>query len=338
MDLRYLDMMEMAKTIVDYSLELKPEEEVLMITDARYAEGKGCAALQQAMMSVISSLENESSIIFVKPLEGDRKTFPPAVIEAMKKADVVVSMITEGITHNPASREAMAAGTRLLYFPCPNDMGPEDNIIFGMMPRSKKEIEEVGGLTQRVYELYKNAKEIRVTTKAGTDITMGFGPMVTGASMGKTKPGTATYMPVGQVAGGVIPGTGEGIVVVDGGISPLGRKLREPITFKIESGRITDIYGSKEAEEYAELMKSVGDDGVYVLAEIGFGMNPKGTYFAGNPLGDERYYGSAHIGIGSNVLFGGDNWADGWHQDAVFKDATTYFDGVKVMEDGEFLI
>lgn len=338
MDGRYNEMMCTAKALVESCMQVKKGEQVLVLTDWNYQDCLGGAALQEALIAELNATEAEVIVMYMKARKGNEE-LPKVICDAMKESDVVLSVVTEGITHTKALKDAMVAGSRVLMMPCAGEVKHHDEIILNMMPTSKKEIEDLAELSLKVEKVILNAKEIRLVTDLGTDLTLNVGKNLGnwGACTGILVPGRAQHIPTGQLAFGVDEGSANGVFVVDGSLAPMGKPLDEPATFKVENGFVTEISGGKEAEEYKKLMESVGDPDVFNIAEIGFGTNPKGR-ITGHPLGDERLYGSAHIGIGSNAIFGGNITASWWHEDAVFSKVTAYADGKMFMDKGEFLL
>lgn len=338
MDGRFIEMMDTAKVMVESCMQVKKGEQVLILTDWYYQECLGGKALQDAIIAALNATDAEVLTLFMKARQGHGE-LPAIVSKAMKMADVVITVPTEGITHTMALKEALAAGTRVLMMPCAGEVKQHDEIIYKMMPKSKEEIEELAALSLKVEEVVLNAKEIRLTTELGTDLSMTVGTLSGwGACTGVLTPGRAQHIPTGQLAFGVDYGSANGVFVVDGSISPMGRPLNEPVTFEVKDGYIVSISGGADAEYYRSLMESVGDPDVFNIAEVGFGTNPKGR-ITGHPLGDERLYGSAHIGIGSNAAFtGGKIVAGWWHEDATFSKVTAYADGKMFIDKGEFLV
>lgn len=337
MDARYMEMMGTAQALVESCMQVKKGEKVLILTDWNYQDCLGGAALQEALIAALNATEADVLTLFMKAREGHEE-LPDIICEAMKMADVVVTIPTEGITHTKALKDSMAAGTRILMMPCAGEVKHHDEIILKMMPKTKKEIEDLAELSLKVEKVVLDAKEIRLVTELGTDLTMNVGQIIGnwGACTGVLTPGKAQHIPTGQLAFGVDQGTANGVFVVDGSISPMGRPLNEPVVFKVKDGYIYEISGGADADEYRKRMEAVGDKDVFNIAEVGFGTNPKGR-ITGHPLGDERLYGSAHIGIGSNSVFGGDIIASWWHEDATFSKVTAYADGKMFMDHGEFV-
>ncbi len=340
MEGRYVEMMGTAKVLAETCMQIQKGEQVLILTDWNYQECLGGAALQEAIISTLNGMDAEVLTLFMKAREGHGE-LPPIICQAMKMADAVITVPTEGLTHTQALKDAMAAGTRVLMMPCAGEVGNHDEIILKMMPKSKEEITMLATLSLKVEEIVHIAREIRLVTELGTDFTLCVGPAGTilgdwGACTGILTPGRAQHIPTWQLAFGVEQGSAEGRFVVDGSISPMGRPLKEPVTFTVKAGYIVDITGGGDAAYYKSLMEAADNPDVYNIAELGFGTNPKGK-ITGHPLGDERLYGSAHIGMGSNVVLGGDILADWWHEDATFSKVTAYADGKLFMDRGEFV-
>lgn len=76
------------------------------------------------------------------------------------------------------------------------------------------------------------------------------------------------------------------------------------VRLEIEDGRVT---GSNQPEIAAFFAGQ--PQGNRVVCELGFGMNPNVTDLCGVPVLDEKMYGTFHIAVGANQMFGGTNEA-----------------------------
>ena len=74
-----------------------------------------------------------------------------------------------------------------------------------------------------------------------------------------------------------------------------------------------------------------------MIAEVGIGLNDKITEFVGCSLIDEKRKGTAHIAIGMNNMFGGNNESP-LHMDFIFLPEKIEIDNEIVMEKGNLLI
>jgi len=125
----------------------------------------------------------------------------------------------------------------------------------------------------------------------------------------------------------------EGVLVIDGSIPLPGLGLlKEPITLKVEKGYIVSITGGEEAELLKKTLEGYNDPRVYLVAEVGFGLNPEG-HLSGRMLEDEGVLGTMHIGIGNNIAYGGTNNTP-VHIDLIMKQPTCMVDGHYIYKDG----
>jgi len=175
---------------------------------------------------------------------------------------------------------------------------------------------------------------ISVTTPGGTAFVAsvrGMKPMVfAGRSL---KPGSVSSPPDIECAIGPVEGTAKGKLVIDGSIPLPGLGvIREPVHVQVEHGLIQSICGGEEADILRKKLASYADGRVYVIAEIGIGMNDMAA-LSGRMLEDEGAYGTMHIGIGNNLSYGG-SCSTGVHIDMIMRSPTCKVDGAIVMKDG----
>ena len=189
---------------------------------------------------------------------------------------------------------------------------------------------------QLLKEKMDKGEKIRITTPAGTDITMNIKGKIAINNCGDyAKPGKGGNIPAGEV---YIPPKWkhvEGKAVIDGSCAyRLGTQIiKEPITLTIEKDEVVKIEGGKEADLLRETLdwatkKSKFPWGVRRIGELGIGTNP-GSVITGSTVIDEKTYGTAHIAIGSNYWFGGTIYAI-IHLDQIFKDPKIEIDGEEI--------
>jgi len=78
------------------------------------------------------------------------------------------------------------------------------------------------------------------------------------------------------------------------------------------------------------------DPNAMVVAELGIGVNERAR-ITGRIIEDEKKLGTAHVGFGMNVDFGGKNLSK-THNDCVFLHPTIEIDGQILMENGKLMI
>ncbi len=178
-----------------------------------------------------------------------------------------------------------------------------------------------------------DAREIRITTPAGTDVYYNIENISAISADGNyTEPGAGGNLPAGEV---YIPPNGrkvEGKVVIDGSSRTHEHTIliKKPIELKIENGEIAEIKGDDEARQLEKALEWAASNAknpgsVRRICELGIGLNPKAKII-GAMIIDDKTLGTAHIGIGSNYWFGGDIYAI-IHLDQVFRNPTIYLDG-----------
>ena len=189
---------------------------------------------------------------------------------------------------------------------------------------------------QRLTRILDGAREVRVTSPGGTDLTIGITGQqaipidgdYTGRNYGGNIPAGEVYIaPQGEKV--------EGTVVIDASsrIDAATLLIKKPITLTITKGMITKIEGDREARllkgglDKAMLRAKVPSN-VRQIGELGIGLNPR-LDVVGAMILDEKAHGTAHVAIGSNYWFGGTNFTL-IHLDQVFYQPTLYVDGREV--------
>ena len=132
-------------------------------------------------------------------------------------------------------------------------------------------------------------------------------------------------------------GTAEGVFVCDGSIPYYGvGPIREPVTFRISKGFVTDMEGGDQADFLAELLARQDDPWVYNLAQFAFGLNLACTELTGEMLNNEGVNGTVHIGMGTSANLGG-NVSAKTHFDAVARAPTVWIDQAVVLARRQLL-
>ncbi len=336
--MRSLEFTRAADVVTDFTLGIKPGEDVLVVRDSRSGEFPGVDALLEAVISATHRKGAEPQIISYvsRALAGME---PPGVVaEAMKSSDVVIIMTTLSILQTVATAEALKSGTRVLMLPPARYIHNSPDLLYRLMPTDAKEEEERMKLAEKVAAVFRKGREIKVTSPKGTEIVVGIGQLeVLHNPTTARQPGQMTIIPGGQILAGVTQGEADGKFVVDGSASPLYRVLKVPIELVVERGKVVEIRGAEDAREYRVLLESFSDPQVFEIAEVGVGINPRAR-LSGTPLEDERILGSAWIAVGTNVHLGGTVKA-AIHSDCVMLPPVSLtVDGGLILNDRQFYV
>ncbi|NLB51305.1 MAG: leucyl aminopeptidase [Clostridiaceae bacterium] len=192
----------------------------------------------------------------------------------------------------------------------------------------------------KIVSMTQKARKMRVTTRAGTDISFENDPKrpITNELTAET-PGP--HFLVGQIGWAPIEESIQGTIVYDGSFSGGGEAdlgiLDHPIALKIESGKIVDIEGQSEAMFVKKWLADMNDPRMYHLAHICYGFNP-GAQLTGLCTEDERVWGSTEWGFGyQGPMFEGALGDAASHADGICMNSTVWMDGEMIMEDGVVL-
>jgi leucyl aminopeptidase (aminopeptidase T) len=316
-------LMKAAMIAVKDCLRVQKNELLLVVTDTELIE------IGEALMEAGHSLGAVPILMKIYPLSRNGEEPPEPVAEAMAKSDVVIAPTSKSISHTAARRNACAAGTRVATMPGIT----KETMIRGL----GADYHAIAERTRRITDLLTAAKVARVTTAAGTDITIPIDGITAIASTGLFfEPGAFGNLPSGEAYMMPVEGAAEGVFIVDGSMAGIGDLAgKTPITIKVEKGYATEITGGPEAELLRGKLEPLGK-AAFNTAELGVGTNDAARII-GNILEDEKVMGTIHIALGNNMSMGGTVDVP-IHLDGIIKDPTVELDGTKIMEKGKLLV
>jgi len=262
-------------------------------------------------------------------IQGNR-----AVIEALKLVEVIVDCTVEGIIHAPEWPEIEAAGlTRLLVI---TNEHPE--ILERTEPKAEDDVKLQLGI-----QMLREASEMRVTSKTGTDLTVDLRDAPCGGTAGfGTAPGAVAHWPGGLCL--AFPGKDavNGRIVMGVGDMNLTFKtfLTSQIDFTIERDFVTRIDGDGiDALHLREYMEAWGDRNAFGMSHVGWGMN-HGAKWVSAAMYDKRDMQAVEFrAIAGSFLWstGANQYAGRYtlgHFDLPMRNCTIALDGRIVVRDG----
>jgi leucyl aminopeptidase (aminopeptidase T) len=299
-------LIEVAQAILKHNLNLKVDENILIVTDSESSE------IADVFCQAGISLGNETMLMRMATRTKSGEEPPQPVAIAMKASDVVLCITHHSLTHTIARKEASAAGARIATMPgITMDMLQE-----GAITADYAEVEELTGYYCSLLDEGEHVTIEKENMKLTFSIKGRKGIPSTGVFREKGESGN---LPSGESYVAPLEDSANGTIIVDGSIAGIG-VIQEPVTLTVQNGRLTDADG----EEGKRLLELLGDGNGRVIAEFGIGTNKKAR-LTGNVLEDEKVFGTVHIAFGSNKPFGGTNEA-GVHIDCVIKDPIVTID------------
>ncbi len=329
-----------ARQAVVNCVKVQSGERVVIITDSE-TERLADAVLKQAegVGAVVTKLGMEE--FGPRPDDGSNPLpFPQAMADAMAEAEVSFYIARGKAGELQSFRKPMLdkvdeVGLRHAHMP---------NFIEKMMSTGMAaDYDEIQKISAKVYDIVAEAREIRVTTAAGTDILARFDPKYNWIiSDGNIRAGHWSNLPDGEVF--TAPVDANGTVVIDGCLGDFfnakyGDLQGNPLSYELKGGRA--VAGSvrcdaAELKEEFERYTFTTDDNSNRLGEFAIGTNVGLKELIGNLLQDEKFPG-IHLALGSPYPDKtGAEWDSKAHNDGIMRNPTIVVDGRTIMKDGTF--
>ena len=262
------------------------------------------------------------------------------VIAALAASQLVIDCSAEGLMHAP-ELPAILRGNgqtqpRVVYV---SDEHPE--ALVRLLPDEASE-----ALVKAHLKRLRGAREMQVSSAAGTDLRIDLQGAVMGGNWGSTtRPGTLTHWPGGMVLGFPAQGTVNGtLVLAEGDVNlTFKRYIERPITLRIEADRIVAIEGSGvDAELLRAHYAAWGEPEAYAVSHVGYGLNRRARWDS-MALYDKRDFNGTELrAFAGNFLYStGANEVAGRHTrghfDFPLRGCTVALDGQPVVQAGEVL-
>jgi 2,5-dihydroxypyridine 5,6-dioxygenase len=188
---------------------------------------------------------------------------------------------------------------------------------------------------EKVVEITKQVRTMRITNEAGTDVEFENDPDRPFANEHIAEAPGGHFL-TGQIGWAPKESTITGTMVFDGAISGGGEadigRVDEPVTYKVRQGRIEEIDGGREAAIVRKWFQDLNDPRMYQAAHVCYGFNPNAK-LGFTTTEDERIWGCTEWGFG----YQGPMYSGGPP-----RDAASHIDGVSlactVTGDGEYIL
>jgi 2,5-dihydroxypyridine 5,6-dioxygenase len=256
------------------------------------------------------------------------------VVAALGQAGFVVDCTLEGLMHAPETTAILKAGARIL-------------VVSNEHPEALERMVADPVLETRVRaaaKMLRATKRMRVTSKAGTDLSIDMTGASTVGVWGWTdRPGTLAHWPGGIVVSFPAKGTVNGTVVMAPGDINLTfkRYLAAPVTMVFENDYIVSLAGEGvDAALMRDYLAAWGDREAYAVSHVGFGMNPAARYEALAMYDQRDTNGTELRAVAGNFLFstGANEFAGRYtqgHFDLPIMGTTIALDDRVVVRDGK---
>ncbi|MEQ1874035.1 MAG: peptidase M29 [Ilumatobacteraceae bacterium] len=258
----------------------------------------------------------------------------PAVIWALAASDLVIDCTVEGLLHSPDLGQILGGGARVL-------------MISNEHPEVFERLQWDADLPRRVelgHDWLSTAATMRVTSAAGTDLTIQLEGAVTAGSTGLTAgPGSIAHWPGGLVLAFPAAHSVNGTIALDVGDMNLtfNRVLETPVVLHIVDDHIERIEGDgADAILFRSYLSAFGDRESYATSHVGWGMNQFARWDASQLYDRRETWGTEARAYSGNFLYStGANEVAGrftaGHFDLPMRNCTVRLDDRTVVQEGE---
>ena len=304
-----------------HCMGLKPQEDLLIVTDSN------TRSLGDLFYDVALSEGFHVESLQYPALPVDGMEPPESIAESLLNCDVAILITSSSLTHTRARKAASDKGVRIASLP-----GFTENMLKAPM---MVDYHEMTMLSKKIADLLTDAKNARIVTAAGTDLSFSLEGRSGEDDNGiYDAPGAFGNLPAGEAYIAPLEGTARGDLVYDGSMGGVGL-LSTPIRVTVKDGKGVAVSGGPEAEKLKAILEKVGENSTNI-AELGIGTNP-GAIISGAVLEDEKVLGTVHVALGDNANFGGTVDAD-CHLDGILKAPDLYLDGALIMKGGKLIV
>ncbi len=259
-----------------------------------------------------------------------------AALAALSSAGLVVDCTVEGLLHAPELGEILRGGARVLM------ISNEHPDIFERLGWD----DDLPRRVELAHEWLRDAAQMRVTSQAGTNLTIDLAGAVTAGSTGLTAgPGSIAHWPGGLVIAFPAANSVNGTLVMAAGDLNLtfNRIVESPIELTIADDHITGIAGDGvDAQLFRSYLAAFGDRASYATSHVGWGMNTAARWETVELYDRRETWGTEARALAGNFLYStGANEVAGrftaGHFDLPMRHCTVALDGRAVVEHGELI-
>jgi len=327
-------MLAEGEIVIDKCISVKKGEKVVVAYDlSREMEAKVLASLCHGRGAETLLVDISQ---YVLPIHAGRYVEPPDHFKDLIKNSNVTIIVT-------SQEYSQRFSHKIHHFLHQTETCSVYQIDEGMgtWDLSLEDINIIMERSRRILEAMKDAKWVRITSRNGTDVNLCIEgreclpvmPVMRRAAIQAAMPiplwGELNWAPVEELT--------EGRVVVDGILMRWGYEaaVSNPVEWVVRNGRIVEVRGGREAEEFLKTLESA-DPNAYVVCELGIGASHKARL---GKMEEKGRLGTVHLGVGSNkgVYPGGRN-VSSIHGDGSVRNVKVEVDGRVIIDDNKLLV
>jgi len=292
-----MDAWEAAKNALEYVLEAKKDESIVIFCDhEKMSIGKAFAngALKLGLQTRLVQLKTDENVL--------RKEVPPQIMEILTKEtpDIYINLLRGTREETQFRIKLIKMETKDLKARLGHCPGVTlDMLIEGALALTIEEHRRMQAFADKLIEKLGKAVRVEVMNAAGTNVSLSVNgrPFFTDTKI-DWKTMKWMNLPTGEVIVAPVESSLEGRLVCDmaiGGIGP----VKTPVEITVKNGKVQDV-SSADTEVLRSVKGSLHtDEWSNVVGEFAFGINPKAR-FVEEFLEAEKMLNTIHIAFGNN--------------------------------------
>jgi 2,5-dihydroxypyridine 5,6-dioxygenase len=324
--------------------KLETTESLLILTEpdsnqeyaaAMFGAGRSLGA-DVSILTVPSAPPEQVPVIRTGAVSSSVLKKAHLALDVLKRADFVIDLTSGGLLHSEEQGAVLASGTRMLMVHDPVEA------LERMFPT-----EHDRQLVQRGVARLKAAKEVRLTSDSGTDLTLDKTDRPVFEQHGFVdQPGTWDHWPSAFQFTIPTEGSAEGVLVMDAGDIwyPMKRFITSEVRMTFEKGVAVEIAGGYDAFLIRDYIENWHDPEGYAVSHTGWGSHPRALWNAiafQDPMeiigqDGRTAYGTTLLALGENAAFGG-SLTTGCHQDFALRHQRFFLDGELIADSGTII-
>ena len=328
-----LDLVPGARNAIRVCLNVQPHERVTIVAD------RDCEEIAASLIHEIEEVGAPYKAFILEEVAPRPLVDLPAVIaEDMENSQVSILAVH-------CQRNELRSRMQMTDIVNRRKMrhGHMVNINHQMMLEGMRaDFHKVDRLSTKVIDIVRHAKQVRATTKGGSDFKADLNPDYRWVkTSGLISPDKWGNLPGGEVF--TSPGNVEGTLVIDGVVGDylcekFGSLAATPLTLRVKDNRLVEAFSENKVLEDDFWKYTHTDENSDRVGEFAIGTNIELREVIGHILQDEKFPG-IHIAFGNPYgVHTGAEWFSSTHIDVVATRFDIWVDARKIMEDGKFLI
>jgi len=322
-----------ARNAIEHCLRIQAQEKVTLITD------RACSEIAAALVNELERLRLRYNAWVLEDLAPRPLTdMPREVLEDMETSDVSIFAV-KAQENELRTRMQMTDVVNRRKMRHAHMVNIDRRI---MVEGMRADFDEVDRISTQVWTLARQAREIRATNPAGTDIVGRFSPRLRWLkTSGIISPNKWGNLPGGETF--TTPESVDGTFVIDGVVGDYlcekyGDLGETPLTIEVSGSRLMEARcaNGELREEFWRYCHT--DENSDRVGEFAIGTNIGVRDVIGNILQDEKIPG-IHIAFGNPYgAHTGADWYSATHIDVVGRKFDIWIDGRQIMHGGAFLL